>query len=272
MGMLLAPLYGLLIWIYYMIYSRMRKEGKGFFFSLFTTFVASLPFTYDIVITHMLTFYYCNVASPHPVTKVVKTVEYPESVYWEDNVYPGFGKSDRKLMIVNYLNGKHLKTMALNGNDGKIYVYHLEKPIWEKLKSEHKELSALKLDDAYANEVMKSEKVYTKESMPMMHYTVTFNEVKLSSFSGRFFYSDESKIIENKTKATIAYNRRYMRFFYNIEPTFMGGSSSKYYSSLVCGYFSNAFERTLIMLKGPGRGTRKHYTDLNEKLYYKYEK
>ena len=45
-----------------------------------------------------------------------KKIEKPISIYWEDNVYPGFNKEDRELMIINYLDGVHLKTMALNGD------------------------------------------------------------------------------------------------------------------------------------------------------------
>ena len=78
--------------------------------------------TYDIIMTNIFSIYYCK-EEPNPKTFINKTVENPISIYWEDNVYPGFSKEDRELMIINYLNGKNLKTMALNGDDGKIYVY-----------------------------------------------------------------------------------------------------------------------------------------------------
>ena len=78
--------------------------------------------TYDIIMTNIFSSYYCK-EEPNPKTFINKTIENPISIYWEDNVYPGFSKEDRELMIINYLNGKNLKTMALNGDDGKIYVY-----------------------------------------------------------------------------------------------------------------------------------------------------
>src|SRR3990167_11564121 len=63
--------------------------------------------TYDIIITNTLGAYHCLTT---PSTYISKTVEYPESIYWEDNFYPGFNAEDRKLMIMNYLDGVHLKT------------------------------------------------------------------------------------------------------------------------------------------------------------------
>jgi hypothetical protein len=100
-----------------------KKLHIGYAKKLLISIAFLLPFTYDIILTNILSAYYCLVASPHPKTKIEKKVEYPISIYWEDNVYPGFSKEDRELMIINYLNGVHLKTMALNGDNGKIYVY-----------------------------------------------------------------------------------------------------------------------------------------------------
>lgn len=91
-----------------------------------------LYLTYDIIMTNIFSSYYCN-QEPNPKTFISKTVENPISIYWEDNVYPGFTKEDRELMIINYLNGKNLKTMALNGDDGKIYVYSANENDYEKI-------------------------------------------------------------------------------------------------------------------------------------------
>jgi len=170
---------------------------------------------YDIVITNILGAYYCLVASPHPKTKIEKKVEYPISIYWEDNVYPGFSKEDRELMIINYLDGVHLKTMALNGPENKkVYVYHLDKAILKKLKAKYstKEWYNKGLKE-YAQIVMKTQKIYTKETMPKINYTVTFNEIHVNAFARKFLYSDETKVIENKTNKVIAYNRRLYEVF-----------------------------------------------------------
>lgn len=187
---------------------------------------------YDIIITNLLGAYYCLTT---PSAYVKKKVEYPLSIYWQDNVYPGFNAEDRKLMIINYLDGAHLKTMALNGDDGKIYVYTLNQPIWAQIKKEFDSKKYKDIYEQYAGYVIdKSQKVYTKETRPKMNYTVTFNEVKLNAFSRKFLYSDETKIIDNNTSEVIAYNRRYMHFFYNIAPDFALGN--RYYDSEpVCG-------------------------------------
>jgi len=230
-----------------------------------------IPLVYvfhDIIITNLLSMYYCS-QDPNPKTKIIKKVDYPESIYWEDNVYPGFSKEDRALMILNYLDGKHLKTMALNGEDGKIYVYKQDMPLWEVFKKAHASLKSTELHKAYTQEVMKSEKVYTKESMPTLNYTVTFNEVKLNDFARKFLYSDETKIIDNKSKEVIAYNRRIMRFYYILQPDFAGGRY--YWKEPMCGeshlyYDGKGFNQIGYY------ASLKHTIGLNKFLFKKYIK
>ena len=55
---------------------------------------------------------------------IEKVVEFPISVYWNDEVWPGFNEYGSYWMVKNYLDGVHLKTLALKGTDGKTYVYH----------------------------------------------------------------------------------------------------------------------------------------------------
>ena len=192
-------------------------------------FFVLLP-TYDIIITNTLGVYYC-LSAPNPKTYIKQTIEKPLSIYWEDNVYPGFSIEDRKLMIMNYLDGKHLQTMTLNGDDGKIYMYEAQEGGFDSLQYDKKYKDKY---TQYVSIIMQSEKVYTKETMPKMNYTVTFDEVKLNAFSRKFLYSDETKVIDNQTGETIAYNRRYMRFYYNIFPDIALGNIY-YYGRAVCG-------------------------------------
>jgi hypothetical protein len=65
---------------------------------------------------------YCS-AEPNPNTWIGERVEVPESIYWEDELYNGFTDEDANLMVTNYLDGVHLKTMALNTPDGKVKIY-----------------------------------------------------------------------------------------------------------------------------------------------------
>ncbi|OYZ56221.1 MAG: hypothetical protein B7Y17_07055, partial [Sulfuricurvum sp. 24-42-5] len=76
----------------------------------------------DVILSNTLGAYYCA-QEPNPKTYIKHTVEEPISIYWEDNIYPGFDEADSKLMVTNYLDGVHLQTMALNTPDGKVRVY-----------------------------------------------------------------------------------------------------------------------------------------------------
>ncbi len=230
--------------------------------------------TYDIIITNALGAYYCK-ADPNPKTFIKEKVEYPESIYWEDNVYPGFNEEDRKLMIMNYLDGIHLKTMALNGDNGKVYVYEVNSStVWQPLKTlkydsgkEHFNM----INNIAGGIMQTSEKIYTKKTMPQMNYTVTFDEVKLNFFARKFLYSDETKAIDNKTGEVIAYNRRYMHFFYNIAPDFAVGN--RYYEQdSICGYRYPNFDEMFNYKRVMYMGGIKHVNGLNQKLYNKYIK
>ena len=76
----------------------------------------------DVILSNTLGAYYCA-QEPNPKTYIKHTVEEPISIYWEDNIYPGFDDRDSELMVKNYLDGVHLQTMALNTSDGKVRVY-----------------------------------------------------------------------------------------------------------------------------------------------------
>lgn len=76
----------------------------------------------DVILSNTLGAYYCA-QEPNPKTYIKYTVEEPISIYWEDNIYPGFDDRDAELMVKNYLDGVHLQTMALNTPDGKVKIY-----------------------------------------------------------------------------------------------------------------------------------------------------
>lgn len=228
--------------------------------------IALLLPTYDIIITNVLGVYYCS-QEPNPKTLIKKKVEYPISIYWEDNVYPGFSAEDRKLMIMNYLDGKHLQKMALNGNDGKVYVYETNASAWENLKPLEQERGQAYYDmvNAIAQHIMEtSEKIYTKETMSKLNYTVTFNEIKLNPLSRKFLYSDETKVIDNQTSKTIAYNRQVVPFFYNAFPDLALGN--RYYQqNYVCGSNTQYFFQKIFMKIFMNSGHIRE--DYNSRLY-----
>jgi len=74
--------------------SEVDKNKLGFYFSIFLGVALVSFFTYDIIITNILSYYYCESTPTHPKTLITKKIEYPESIYWEDNIYPGFSKED----------------------------------------------------------------------------------------------------------------------------------------------------------------------------------
>lgn len=222
--------------------------------------------TEDIIVTNVLGVYYCS-QDPKAGSFIKQKVEYPESIYWEDNVYPGFNESDRRLMILNYLDGKRLKSMALNGDDGKVYFY----------SAKESDLSSFKFDrEKYKNRyeqfvdlVVQNEKKFTRENMPIMKYKVTYNKVRLDNFSRRFLYADEVEVIRSQGNEVIAYNRRYMRFFYKLFPNLAGRAF--YYPHSICGDKTTKFSTKVFGNTGFVFGSN-HKTALNEKLYIESRK
>ena len=313
MGIILAPLYLLGIGFYILFYRTLRKENLSVSVSLLFVFIAMLPFTYDIIITNVLSTYYCQQGINHQNTRAL---ERPHSIYFEDNIYPGFNQDDRLLMVKKYLGRELLETIALNGDDGNIYLYttehnqtsasvkediqkqqqnlrskrkelykerdllaQREKHLSYEMKMSYKEPSQLLEINSYnedglfesywvvktaaikslnrkievieqqintmrsadvtayinrVNNALKGVKTYTKSTMPKMQYTIEFDINKLNTFSNHFLFSTKRTVIDPKTGKPILSETDYMRFFYNIEPTFLGSDLNHYYSSVVC--------------------------------------
>ena len=209
-----------------------RNTGKVWLWGGGALFLIALGFflTHDIIITNILAYRICK-ADPQPKTFVKGTVEYPESIYWEDNVYPGFVENDRLFMILNYLDGIHLKTLALNAPDGTIYIYSASEEDWK----ESREIKARKRGgnfiDALNKEAQKIAEqgvTYSRQTMPQMNYSVIFNIVPLTPFERRYLWSDKVTITDERTNEVIAYNRRLMHRWYMILPDFELGN--RYYS------------------------------------------
>jgi len=266
MGLIIISIWAVYIFALIILVGLVHKFiSKKLWVNIVIIIFALLVPTYDIILTNILGSYYCS-QEPNPKTFIKNKVEYPESIYWEDNVYPGFNEEDRKLMITNYLDGEHLKKIALNGDDEKVYVYEIDKNIFKDLKYDKKYKN---IYEQYAQIILKTQKIYTKQTMPKMNYTVTFNEVELHSFARKFIYSDETKIKDNKTNEVIAQNHRLMKLFYNILPDLAGG---RYYQNEeVCGESYYSFEDKLFTFNHY-LNTGKQAVDINKYLYKKYIK
>ncbi len=101
-----------------------RSEVVVFLVVLFFIF---FPFR-RLIFYNILFFYY----SRSPLQEIQEIVEFPISVYWEDKVWPGFDAYGRHWMVKNYLDGKHLQLLALNSEDGEIYLYRASQETFSK--------------------------------------------------------------------------------------------------------------------------------------------
>ncbi|MCF6267723.1 MAG: hypothetical protein L3J57_14435 [Desulfuromusa sp.] len=183
-----------------------------------------------------------------PLQEIYQTVESPESVYWEDNVWPGFDAYGRHWMVKNYLDGVYLKVLALNGDDGKIYLYRATakdfvksnkmRPAVQEAKELHdqafadagnrltKEVAAyrrLYLDilTEFRNlrkketvPIFKQPEIYSSsQKLPPLNYRVEFNLLPKSLVINNDFdmlHADRISIIDAKSNQEIAYSQRYM--------------------------------------------------------------
>lgn len=287
---------GLLIYIFccLVVLVFVHRYFESIVVTTFMIILAVLIPTYDIIITNYLGHRMCN-ADPNPKTFFKKTVEYPESIYWEDNVYPGFNKEDRELMIINYLDGIHLKKMALNGDDGKIYMYEAISGMWNqvdkwerthkkllnqivKTKDKHKKEKLIEINkkaltnkNKAANDaielILQNVQIFNSPSEVPADYTVKYDNVPLSEFTAQFIYSDQMEVVENKTSEIIAFNQRVMHRFYHLLPDAAGGRY--YYPHSMCGDNSyNAFDdEVFVQLKFINGSNDNHNYGINQMLY-----
>lgn len=280
MGAIFSLLFPLYVLFAIMLVVGVAAKTKSVKATLFNLFMVVIIPGHDIVATKLLAAYYC-ISDPTPKTFIKKTVEYPESIYWEDNIYPGFSEEDRKLMIKNYLDGKYVKTIALNGDDGKVYIYSATPKDYTDFTFDKRYMSRA---DQYAEIIFQRGQVYEKTEMPQMNYTVVSREVPLEGLSAKLLYSDETSVTDNLTGEVIGYSRRYMRFFYNAFPDINVGNRYFYPYEALCGgeLGSNFLEQWVfgylgrdpngkVISTGKAKhGSSKHLVSLENYLYIKY--
>lgn len=236
---------------------------------------AILALTHDMIFTNILAYQICK-ADPNPKTFIKKTVDSPGSIYWEDNIYPGFDEEDRLLMIRNYLDGVHLTTMALNGPDGKIYLYTATKEDWKtsfsmEKKTEQDWKNYFQTIETEAKAITARGKILTRQEFPQLNYSVVFNPVSLTSFQRRYLYSDEVIITDNRTNEVVAFNRRLMHRFYLLFPDVVG--RRYYYPEAMCGYNGlERFDEDVLATHGRRFVPSKHAEFIENKIYSKEEK
>lgn len=118
-----------------------HRVGLGWFGKIIVSIILLLAPFWDMIIAKGIMWNYA--LENDPLQKISRTVEKPESVVWIDNVWPGFDERQRRCMVRDYLDGVHLKILALNGEDGKFYLYRASLNDFsesEKLHLKHEEL------------------------------------------------------------------------------------------------------------------------------------
>ena len=115
-----------------------HRRGLGWFGKLIViVFLLLAPF-WDMFLAKGIMWNYARTNTP--LQEITRTVEKPESVLWIDHVWPGYDEFGRHWMVTNYLDSVHLKVLALNGADGKIYLYRASPADFsesEKVRPEH---------------------------------------------------------------------------------------------------------------------------------------
>ncbi len=197
-----------------------------------------LPFWRDMLVSTVFRFYDLT-----PLQEIHKTIDKPGSVYWEDNVWPGFTEYYKKAMIECYLDGINLQTLALNGDDGIIYLFSAKPEDYAKsnallpeIEKRKKEIYALSARGAFSTKekaalapfkkqyqeqlskdiqviIDRAEVFNSPKDLPFMNYKVEFNKVPVSpSFLKSIIIADKITITDNKTKSLIAFSKRYLAY------------------------------------------------------------
>lgn len=156
---------------------------------LLATLITSITlYASDVILSNTLGAYYCA-QEPNPKTYIKYTVEEPISIYWEDNVYPGFNDEECKGMVANYLDGVRLQTMALNTPDGKVRVYSyanipqsyidLVKEGYEVSKewTVRKAASSKAFEEVYDSKHGRYKEGYSRDSSPLKELSAAFREI-----------------------------------------------------------------------------------------------
>ena len=161
------------------------KKYLTFLLILITSFTL---YASDVIFSNTLGAYYCA-QEPNPKTYIKHTVEEPISIYWEDNVYPGFDTADAELMVKNYLDGVHLQTMALNTPDGKVRVYRykelpqsyidlvIEGNTIDQEWKVSKQASTNAFAEIYDAKKGKYKEGYSRDSSPLKELSAAFRDI-----------------------------------------------------------------------------------------------
>jgi len=120
----------------------LHKLGLGLPWKIIAVTILLLAPFWDIFVSKAIMWNYSR--HNNPLQVIDRTISSPESVLWIDNVWPGHDEYSRYHMVASYLDGIHLKTLAIKGEDAQIYLYRATKDDFaesEKIQPQHEKLS-----------------------------------------------------------------------------------------------------------------------------------
>ncbi|PLY00605.1 MAG: hypothetical protein C0623_07015 [Desulfuromonas sp.] len=185
MGIAYLVMFVVYIFVSIVIIVAVKKIFKRRWLTWLTVAIVLLFPTYDIIIQLSLLKYY--ELTRQPLQQISRTVDAPGSLYWEDNVWPGYSENYRLWMIDHLLDGEHLDTLAMNGPDGKIYLYRYGKGDIPEIFNE-------------------------SSALPKLNYHVSLDPVSLWFWQKPFVWADRIEISDMHTNELIAFSERYMGY------------------------------------------------------------
>lgn len=75
--------------------------------------------------------------------------------------------------------------------------------------------------------IMDTLTITTKNSMPILDYTIKIKHIKLNKFVSNFIYIDKAELIDNTTMKLVGYNQWLLRYNYNFLPSYVFGGINK---------------------------------------------
>lgn len=131
-----------------------------------------------------------------PMMKIIRTVTDPHSVLWIDQVWPGFDEYSQRVMIETYLDGVHLKKLALNDGKGNILLYQVSSEQFLMLNSLLSDIENLQ---EKTNSILNRISVLKKEGGDVSNLVSELNERlrPVSSKKVKLYQLERQKVTAN---------------------------------------------------------------------------
>jgi hypothetical protein len=167
-----------------------RKLKPEFAFIITAVILVLFLFKHYIFFTILFSHYI-----PSPAKEIFEKVEFPISVFIQDDELKYDIKYKHQILIKRYLDGTHLKTLAIDGNNNKIYLYQA------------------KSNDTDIKEILENVELFDSiMDLPKIDYHVKINTINDTLFNTKRYHADITRIINTKKNVEIAYSYRYWSY------------------------------------------------------------